>query len=146
MVIAEKGVRVGGYLIDFIPAVLMGLFGLIPLFGIIIAGLLLVPYWLLRDITGASLGKLLLGTRVMGKDGQEASVGARILRNLPLAVGPAFFIIPVLGYLIGPPIALLAILIEAILVVTQGERLGDRLAGTVVVKKADKPASLSAAA
>src|SRR5580765_538090 len=102
---ADKGVRAVGYLIDVLPAIVIGLFGLIPVIGIIIAGFLLAPYWLLRDIAGASLGKLLLGTTVVRKDGQAASVGARIMRNLPLAIGPAFLIIPVLGYFLGPPIA-----------------------------------------
>ncbi len=115
---------------------MIGLFGLIPYVGNIFAGLLLTPYWLLRDITGASLGKLLLGTTVVRKDGQPATVGARVLRNLPLAIGPAFLIIPLLGYLVGPPIAGLMVLIEGILVLTQGERLGDRMAGTAVMKKA----------
>lgn len=133
---ADKGVRVAGYLIDVLPAIMIGLFGLIPYVGNIFAGLLLTPYWLLRDITGASLGKLLLGTTVVRKDGQPATVGARVLRNLPLAIGPAFLIIPLLGYLVGPPIAGLMVLIEGILVLTQGERLGDRMAGTAVMKKA----------
>ena len=132
---ADKGVRAVGYLIDVLPAIVIGLFALIPFIGIIIAGFLLAPYWLLRDIAGASLGKFLLGTAVVRKDGQTASVGARILRNLPLAIGPAFLIIPVLGYFLGPPIAGLIILIEGILILAQGERLGDRIAGTMVMKK-----------
>ena len=57
------------------------------------------------------------------------------MRNLPLAIGQAFLIIPVLGYFLGPPIAGLIILIEGILILTQGERLGDRMAGTMVMKK-----------
>ena len=48
---ADKGTRVAGYLIDVLPAIFLGLFGLIPFLGPIIAGLLLTPYWLFRDVT-----------------------------------------------------------------------------------------------
>jgi uncharacterized RDD family membrane protein YckC len=131
----DKGVRAAGYLIDVVPAIIFSLFALIPVLGPIMAGLLLAPYWLLRDVTGASLGKLILGSKVGLKSGQPATVGARILRDLPLAVGPAFLIIPFLGYLLGPVIAGVAVLVETILLLTGGERLGDKLAGTTVVKK-----------
>jgi len=132
---ADKGIRVAGYLIDVVPAVVLGLFGLIPVLGSIIAGLLLAPYWLLRDTAGASIGKLILGYRVVLKDGRSAGVGARILRNLPLAVGPAFLVIPFLGYVLGPTISFVAILVEGILLLTGGERLGDKIAGTTASKK-----------
>jgi len=132
---SQLGLRITGYLIDVVPACVLGLFGLIPIFGPIIAGLVLAPYWLLRDIAGASLGKLILGTRIITKNGLSARAGARVLRNVPLAVGPAFLIIPFLGYVLGPAISLLAVLIESILLVLRGERLGDRLAKTIVVKK-----------
>ena len=134
-VAADKGIRVAGYLIDVLPAIVLGLFALIPIMGPIMAGLLLTPYWLLRDITGSSLGKLILRTMVVRKDGQPASTGARILRNLPLALGPAFLIIPFLGYFLAPATAGVTVLVEAIMLLSQGERVGDRIAGTTVVKK-----------
>ena len=74
-VAADKGIRVAGYLIDVLPAIVLGLFALIPIMGPIMAGLLLTPYWLLRDITGSSLGKLILRTMVVRKDGQPAVPG-----------------------------------------------------------------------
>lgn len=131
---ADKGVRAAGYLIDVLPAVLLGLFGLIPLAGPIIAGLLLTPYWLLRDVVGASIGKLMLGERIESLDGSPAGVGARILRNLPLAVGPAFLILPIIGYFLGPLVSGVVVLVETILLLSSGERLGDRIAKTVVVR------------
>jgi len=134
-VAADKGIRVAGYLIDVLPAIVLGLFALIPIMSPIMAGLLLAPYWLLRDITGSSLGKLILRTMVVRKDGQPASTGARILRNIPLALGPAFLIIPFLGYFLGPATAGVTMLVEAIMLLSQGERVGDRIAGTTVVKK-----------
>ncbi len=132
---ANVGVRFAGYLIDVIPAMLLGLVAIIPLIGIMVAGCLLAPYWLLRDIVGASLGKLALGLRVVQKDGQPASTKALILRNAPLALGPILMTIPLLGYLLGPPIAGIMILVEGISLMAQGERIGDRLAGTAVVRK-----------
>ena len=133
--IASRGIRAAGYLIDVIPACILGLFGMIPIIGVIIAGLLLLPYWLLRDITGRSLAKMLLGLEVVKKDGSPASMGARILRNLPIAIGPAFLIIPLLGYFIAPIVAVPLMLTEMIMLLTQGYRLGDRLAGTTVVRR-----------
>jgi uncharacterized RDD family membrane protein YckC len=135
VVSADKGLRVAGYLIDVIPAIFLGLVGLIPIAGPIMAGLLLTPYWLFRDVFGASLGKLLLGMRIVRADGQPASAAARILRNLPLIAGPLCLLIPFLGYFLVAPVAGTVVLIEGILVLTQGSRLGDRLAGTVLVKK-----------
>jgi len=132
---AEKGLRVAGYLIDVIPAIFLGLVGLIPIAGPIMAGLLLTPYWLLRDVFGASLGKLALGMRIVRPDGQPASTAARVLRNLPLMIGPALLLIPFLGYVLGPAVAGIVVLTEGILVLTQGARLGDRIAGTVVRRR-----------
>jgi uncharacterized RDD family membrane protein YckC len=133
---ADKWLRVAGYLIDVIPAVVLGLVGIIPFIGIIIAGFFLTLYWLLRDITGASLGKLLLGMRVAFPDGQPSTAGARVMRNLPLIAAPVVMMIPILGYFLAIPTSVIVTLIEGVLLLSQGSRLGDRIAGTVVVKKA----------
>jgi len=135
-VAASTGERAGGYLIDVIPAFVMAAaVGWIPILGAILAGFFLGFYWLFRDILGASLGKLLLGLRINGPDGQSASIGRRVLRNLPIAFGPSLLVIPILGYAIAPVVSALIILTEVIMVSTQRERLGDRLAGTVVVRQ-----------
>jgi uncharacterized RDD family membrane protein YckC len=132
---ADKWSRVAGYLIDVVPACLIGLFGLIPVIGIMIAGFFLIPYWLLRDVAGASLGKLALGLRVVAHNGQPASIGARIGRNLPLIAAPLCMLIPLLGYVLALPIGAIVILVEGVMLLSQGSRLGDKLAGTTVVKK-----------
>lgn len=132
---AGKWTRVAGYFIDCLPPLLTIVFAWIPFVGIIFAGIVLTPYWLLRDITGASLGKLLLGLRVASKDGQPASAGARMLRNVPLILGPVCMMIPFLGYLFAGPVSVIVILVEGIMLLSQGERLGDRLAKTTVVNK-----------
>ena len=133
---AATGERAGAYIIDVLPAFAVGLvFGWIPLVGAIIAGFFLGAYWLLRDVAGASLGKMLLGLRVARTDGSEATVGQRILRNLPLSIGPSLLIIPLLGYALGPFVSLAIFVVEIVLVLTQGERMGDKLASTVVVRR-----------
>lgn len=133
---ADKWLRVAGYLIDVVPAVVIGLIGLIPFIGIMIAGFFLTLYWLLRDITGASLGKLLLGMRVTFPDGQPSTTGARVIRNLPLIAAPAVMMVPILGYFLVIPTSAIVTLVEGVLLISQGSRLGDRMAGTMVVKKA----------
>lgn len=138
MVVADKWLRVAGYLIDVIPAVILGLVSLIPVVGLIFAGLLLGPYWLLRDVGGRSLGKLLLGMKIVQLNGQPASAGARVLRNLPLIAAPLCMLIPLLGYVLTVPVALVVILVEGIMLLSQGSRLGDKMAGTLVVKSNSK--------
>jgi uncharacterized RDD family membrane protein YckC len=133
---ASVGERAGSYLIDLIPAFLMGAaLGWIPIIGAILLGFVLGAYWLFRDVLGASLGKLLLGLRIDGPGGDSAGIGRRVLRNLPIAFGPALLVIPVFGYVIAPTVAFLIILTEVIMLATQKERLGDRLAGTTVVRR-----------
>ncbi len=129
---ASQGSRVLAWIIDVIPALVLGIVvGWVPILG----GIVLVAYWLLRDITSASLGKLALGLRVVAKNGTPAEQGARVLRNLPLAIGPAFMIIPLAGLALGPVIALIVNFIEGVFVLAQGERLGDKIAGTMVVRR-----------
>ena len=82
--IASSGVRAAGYPLDAIPACLFGLFIMIRFMGPIIAGLILFPYWLFRDVTGRSAGKMLLGLTVVCIYGSKPSVGARVIRNLPM--------------------------------------------------------------
>lgn len=133
--LAGLGARAGGYLIDAIPLFVAGLMvGWIPIAGAIIYALFAIPYWLLKDITGRSLGKKLTGTRVVSQRRCEASTGAKILRNLPLAV-PAFFLLVPLA---GPPVAMvlggITMLVETVALMTRRRRTGDMVAGTLVVR------------
>lgn len=132
---AQVALRAAGYLIDVLPTILVGLLGLIPIAGPIMVGLVITPYWLLRDVTGASLGKLALNMRVVAANGQPASVASRLIRNVPLAIPGMFMIVPFLGIVVAPAIGLVIILIEAISLFAQGRRVGDMLAGTTVVPK-----------
>ncbi len=132
---ADAGVRVVAYLIDILPVCLIAVLWFVPLVGPMIFGLLAGSYWLLRDIGGASLGKITMGLRVVARDGQESTPGMRIVRNLTLAMPLVGTLIPLAGYLVGPCFVIVLDIAEVIALLATGERIGDRLAGTVVVKK-----------
>ena|ERR1019366_6444626 len=86
-----------------------------------IGGLIAIAYTFGLEATqGATLGKRLLGLRVVKMDGSPIGWSESIIRNLLRIVDGLF------GYLVG-----------AILIWTspQRQRLGDRLANTVVVRR-----------
>jgi uncharacterized RDD family membrane protein YckC len=137
-VAAPTAPRVIGFLIDILPVLPFGLLNLIPIAGPILFGVVVAPYWLLRDITGASLGKRVLGMRVRTERGERASMFATVLRNLPLA-GPYFFLlVPLIGPLLTAAFGTIAVLIEIIALVARGRRIGDLIAGTTVVIAKDR--------
>ncbi len=89
-----------------------------PAFLLFLLGFLY--YWLLEAFLGGTLGKLVLGMRVRMEDGSPCTISASLIRNLLRLVDGLLF------YLVG-----------AIFVWTSPskQRLGDRLAKTVVIKK-----------
>src|SRR6266576_3519891 len=74
-------------------------------------------YIVCEAATGATLGKRMVGIRVVGEDGEHVTFGAAVVRNLLRAIDALFF------YLIGFVSALLS---------TRGQRLGDRAARPIV--------------
>jgi uncharacterized RDD family membrane protein YckC len=70
--------------------------------------------------TGMTLGKRLVGIRVVDEEGQHVTFGAALIRNLLRLVDAIFF------YLVGVFFALTSPL---------GQRLGDRAAHTIVVRR-----------
>ncbi len=133
--VASVGARAGAYIIDALCTLLVGPLILVPVIGNFLIGLALLAYWLLRDVGGASIGKLLLGLEVRNADGTESTTGARLLRNITLVVGWALFALPLIGFLLGTPVILLMVLAEIIMLLATGNRLGDRLGKTIVVRK-----------
>jgi uncharacterized RDD family membrane protein YckC len=73
-----------------------------------------------ESATGATLGKRMVGIRVVGEDGADVTFGAAVVRNLVRVVDALFF------YFVG--------FISAILS-KRGQRLGDRAAHTIVVRR-----------
>ena len=134
-VLATKPMRWLAMFIDHLLILLVIPIALIPLIGGLIAGGLIIAFWVMRDVKGASPGKQLLGLQVVSKDGQPATREALIKRNLPFAVPHILQIIPYAGIFLSALLMFPINLIEAILVVATGERIGDRIAGTMVVKK-----------
>jgi uncharacterized RDD family membrane protein YckC len=70
--------------------------------------------------TGATLGKRMVGIQVIGEDGEQLTFGASVVRNLLRLVDCLFF------YLVGGIFALTS---------PHGQRLGDRAAHTLVVRR-----------
>ena len=97
------------------------------------AGLL---YLLISDglFDGRSIGKLLIGLRVVSVTGDEpCSVKESIVRNAPLGAGLLLYKLPWIGWIFIILVSLVEFLI--LLGSKNGMRLGDELAKTTVVEK-----------
>ncbi len=92
---------------------------------------MLGPYMLVRDVLGISLGKRLMRLRVISAGGGEATPLQLIVRNITIAAGLLLSQLPVMSLLHIPG---LIVPLEMIILVATGRRLGDRIAGTSVVK------------
>lgn len=80
----------------------------------------LAYYVMCEALTGATLGKRMVGIRVVGEDGKHLTLGAAVVRNLLRLVDCLFL------YLVGGIFALTS---------PRGQRLGDRVAHTLVVRR-----------
>ena len=85
-------------------------------------------YLLLRDFAGASPGKRARKLRVVNADGQPADGTQLFLRNTTIAAVPFCADVP-----IAAPLSLLLLAIEVVTWLVRGQRIGDMLAGTMVV-------------
>jgi uncharacterized RDD family membrane protein YckC len=77
-------------------------------------------YVICEALTGMTVGKRMVGIRVVDENGEHLSLAAAVVRNVLRLVDSFFF------YLVGAIFALASPL---------GQRLGDRAAGTVVVRR-----------
>ncbi len=93
--------------------------------GAILSFLTLAYYGLFEGLFGGTLGKLILGMRVVKKDGTRAGIGRAFFRNL----------LRILDFL--PFAYLLGIIMVA--ASSTKQRLGDRIAGTYVVARKSLP-------
>ena len=141
---ADPVKRIIAFVID---AIISMLIGIIPLVGGIIGAL----YMLLRDalpieaLAYKSVGKKLLKLSVVNVEDPSAKIdyAASAKRNWMFALGPImlfFVFIPVLGWIIDIllGIALLILLIIEIVKIfsdEKGVRLGDKMAGTMVIEQ-----------
>ena len=122
--------------IDF--AIVAALYEIIPAIGFF-AGLM---YILLCDgvFDGKSVGKSLIGIRVVDKDNREnCGYKESIFRNFPFAaaflVFGIFKVIPLLGWLISFAVIAGIVIFECLVIIgsENGMRLGDELANTLVI-------------
>lgn len=135
---ADLGKRIIAAIID---GVIAGVAGFIPIIG----GLAGAAYMLIRDglevdfMDQRSLGKKVMKLRPVRIDGQPMDLVTSVKRNIPFAIGPLIMIIPILGWIIGPIVAMIIGIIEIILVLTddEGRRMGDRFAETKVIEVND---------
>jgi len=134
-VVASKFSRICGFAIDLALSVLAAVFLIVPGAGQIVAGLIWIVYFLFRDINGASIGKMLLGNVVISKNGRPASARQKILRNILLVLPDLVEWIPLAGLVAGPGVLIVILGVEGLTLVATGERLGDKFAGTMVVKR-----------
>lgn len=77
-------------------------------------------YIVCEALVGMTVGKRLVGIRVVAEDGEHAGLAPAVIRNLLRLVDGLFF------YLVGAVFALTS---------PRGQRLGDRAAGTLVVRR-----------
>src|SRR5438132_3408910 len=87
---------------------------------LLLAALGVAYYTVCEAAAGATLGKRMVGIRVVGEDGEHVTFGAALVRNLVRIVDSLFF------YLVGFMFALTS---------KRGQRLGDRAAHTIVVRR-----------
>ena len=86
----------------------------------LLLALVLGYYVFCEAATGATLGKRMVGIRVVGEEGEDLTFGAAVVRNVLRLVDSLFF------YLVGAIFALTS---------QHGQRLGDRAAHTLVVRR-----------
>lgn len=88
---------------------------------VLFVALVLVAFYVTEAATGRTVGKAMTGLRVTTRDGQRAGAGAILIRTLLRPVDGLPYIVPnLLGFIV--------------LASTEAnQRIGDRLAGTIVV-------------
>lgn len=135
------GARIGAQLVDTVIAIVIIYLSIVILGGLggtdgaILGGLLgmfvgfiavLFYFFVLEGVwDGQTVGKRLLGIKVVKEDGSECDIGTSFVRNLLRIIDGLFY------YLIG---------FLAMAFTDNRQRIGDLLAGSVVVREADSPA------
>lgn len=136
---------------DVFPRILAfmidGLIAWLPFFIPVIGGVFGSLYLLFKDgimyqITkeeewkNRSIGKKILNLEIESLDGEVIDLVISAKRNLPLTIGNFIAIVPVIGWVIGPTLALILAVVELIVFLTNDDhrRLGDLWANTKVIK------------
>jgi uncharacterized RDD family membrane protein YckC len=129
--------RLAAGFVDFL--IILGLARFPDVIGVLSAA----GYILIRDglFDRSSIGKKLINLRVAVADDSAASVSYResIIRNAPFAAAYLLFLIPYAGWVLCP----LVVGVECLAAIgdERGMRIGDLLAGTMVVRSVPEAAT-----
>ena len=132
---ASRGTRIAAFSIDIAILIVIGMFDIVPLLGQYLFALLSAAFVLFRDMNGASFGKSMLGCRVVSKNGTPATTKQKMLRNVIFVLPDLAALIPFLGIFLGPIGFVTLACLELFVLLVTGERIGDKMAGTMVVKR-----------
>ena len=125
------GVRFIAALIDGILTSMVSWF--IPILGAIIS----TVYMLIKDglFEGQSIGKKVMNLKVVTTHGVKADFNVSVKRNIIFAIPSILMIIPVLGWILAPILALVILIVEVMKIMSdpKGRRLGDQWADSMVV-------------
>ena len=121
-----------------IPLIILAVLPLISLIGTP----LVVAYFISRDIlmgNGQSIGKKVMGLKVEKTDGTPVEWADSVKRNIIYFAYLALFVftVPYLGWLVAIILMIplnILFLVETIMVLTTGRRIGDNLGTTYVTK------------
>ena len=128
---ADLGRRIVASIID---GIISGVVGLIPFVG----GVIGFAYMLIKDglLNGSSPGKKAISLKVVVREtGDSAGYAESVKRNIIFGIPSLIMIIPVIGLVVAPILALVVYILELYFIIKdpKGLRYGDHLAGTQVV-------------
>lgn len=134
------------FLAALIDGIIASLLIYIPVLGAIVSTVYLltkdaVAFEITKkaDFKNRSIGKKIMGLEVVSLEGKDIDWTISVKRNLPIAIGSAFGIVPILGWIIGSIVGFALMVVEIVLTVTDndGRRLGDKWANTQVAESQD---------
>ncbi|AEE92162.1 RDD domain containing protein [Tepidanaerobacter acetatoxydans Re1] len=134
------------FLAALIDGIIASLLIYIPILGAIVSTVYLltkdaVAFEITKnaDFKNRSIGKKIMGLEVVSLEGKDIDWTISVKRNLPIAIGSAFGIVPILGWIIGSIVGFALMVVEIVLAVTDndGRRLGDKWANTQVAESQD---------
>ena len=149
--LAEPAMRLLARIIDVVIVWVLSLIVLIPigvgagmtnsdigigayLIGQVIAVVIVLAYEIvLVGQRGATVGKMLLGLKIVMRDGTPMDYNKAIKRHMPSIVGRGVYIIPIIGWLIGGLVLLGVAIANTAMVFQNKESLYDKVGNTMVI-------------
>ncbi len=138
----EKADLITRFLAALIDGMVVGILTLVPLVGLLAAAVYMltkdgIVYELTKnqEFEGRSIGKRILGLKVVRLDNMEMDISTSARRNLTLGLGSLIALVPIIGWILGVIIGAIMNIVEMLFVLmdSEGRRLGDKWAGTQVV-------------